>query len=286
MPDASSQEKALRHAKLYEALATARLNYEVSELESRVAGQNQSVPRSTQSIKCVIDAAVLTEALDIVKGWNVESIVPLEALSHLDRLKKGGEHVNIKAREAIRFLERCQTRKTKRESGIRIQSEKEKLSSWTVCEKFFQKSTSIISRSPLKSSSVCSNHKQTITEGSQESENDVPIFEFQNTPRYIRGSLGLFLFLQEHTNRSETTKLITNDRVLSEWALKFSITTLTPSDMDAILAQQASKKRNQRKGTSKSPVVVPVNVVSRNGNTGFCRGPSRGRGAGTLWTET
>jgi len=286
MPDASSQEKADRHAKLCEALAAARLNYQVSELESRVAGQNRSAARSTQSIKCVIDATVLTEALDITKGWNVESIVPLEALSHLDRLKKGGEQVNIKAREAIRFLERCQNRKSKRETGIRIQSEQEKFASWTVCEKFFQKPPSIVSQSPVESSLGSLKHQQTITEGSHESENEVEIFEFQNTPRYIRGSLGLFLFLQEHANRSETIKLVTNDRELSEWALKFSITTVTPSDMEAILAQQASKKRDQRKRTSKSPVFSPVNIVSRNDNTEFCRGPSRGRGIGTLWTET
>lgn len=104
--------------KLSRALGAAFLAHQVSELERSVDSISFSrdprlyQPQSHRSGKKevrVVDASALVYALPVLKRWiredSFQLVVPLQAISVLDMLKKGPTQLQNQAREATKFLE-------------------------------------------------------------------------------------------------------------------------------------------------------------------------------------
>lgn len=129
------------------ALATQRLMEQVSSLEknvNRIANNNNNNKQDTPKdvYTCVVDITAFLDALPKVKKWAnqsvgqsvLEVIVPLEVIDLLDGHKKGNSHMNVQARESIRFLDQklleTKVKEVTTASYLRTQKVSEKLSEW------------------------------------------------------------------------------------------------------------------------------------------------------------
>ncbi|KAI8984593.1 hypothetical protein BDF20DRAFT_860776 [Mycotypha africana] len=178
-------ERAARQQKFMKALATQRLLEQVSSLEKNVdrmklssgytvtrqvhqrmedanqKEQEERRPLSKQVYTCVVDATCFLDALPKVKRWAqyhspyiteenentiVEVIVPLDVIDVLDRHKKGTAHMNLQARESIRYLDQVLSSSKTRSSNhlslqpssyLRTQKVSEKLEDWGASKKFW-----------------------------------------------------------------------------------------------------------------------------------------------------
>jgi hypothetical protein len=147
------------------ALATQRLMEQVSSLEKRMTLQQQqhSTKKSEETTKrdiyrCVVDVTAFLDGLHKVKKWanqtlNVdrrsqgsilEVIVPLEVIDALDYHKKGTSHMNMQARESIRYLDQklLESNNTSKSdvptsSYLRTQKVNEKLNDWNDVKEYW-----------------------------------------------------------------------------------------------------------------------------------------------------
>ncbi|KAI8375931.1 uncharacterized protein BYT42DRAFT_594070 [Radiomyces spectabilis] len=139
------------------ALATQRLIEQVSSLEKNVNNMgihslkpSKEAPPDVYTV--VIDVTAFLDGLNKIKKWAnqtvnpnmrhqqsiLEVIVPLETIDLLDDHKKGTSHMNVQARESIRYLDQklLKSQSDQRnldaptESYLRTQKVTEKLSDW------------------------------------------------------------------------------------------------------------------------------------------------------------
>ncbi|KAL7318939.1 hypothetical protein PS15m_002121 [Mucor circinelloides] len=163
--------KRQQQSRFMKALATQRLMEQVSSLEKNVnrmslgkrTKSNSSASEDTADMPikrdvytCVIDATAFLDGLNKVKKWanqtlNVdrrsqgsilEVIVPLEVIDVLDDYKKGTSHLNMQARESIRFLDQKlleSSNKTEAptSSFLRTQKVTEKLADWSEAKAYW-----------------------------------------------------------------------------------------------------------------------------------------------------
>ncbi|GAN08050.1 hypothetical protein MAM1_0187d07556 [Mucor ambiguus] len=164
--------KRQQQGRFMKALATQRLMEQVSSLEKNVnrmalgkrtksSNSNSGQDTADSPVKrdvytCVIDATAFLDGLNKVKKWanqtlNVdrrsqgsilEVIVPLEVIDVLDDYKKGTSHLNMQARESIRFLDQKlleSSNKTEAptSSFLRTQKVIEKLADWSEAKAYW-----------------------------------------------------------------------------------------------------------------------------------------------------
>ncbi|KAI9487252.1 MAG: hypothetical protein EXX96DRAFT_552387 [Benjaminiella poitrasii] len=167
--------KRQQQGRFMKALATQRLMEQVSSLEKNVNRislnnkRNNNQPSSENNedginkkreiYTCVVDVTAFLDSLSKVKKWasqtlNVnhrsqtsilEVIVPLDVIDALDNHKKGTSHMNMQARESIRFLDQklLENSKNKPESSapttsfLRTQRVTEKLGDWNEAQAFW-----------------------------------------------------------------------------------------------------------------------------------------------------
>ncbi|KAK4515807.1 uncharacterized protein ATC70_010762 [Mucor velutinosus] len=164
--------KRQQQGRFMKALATQRLMEQVSSLEKNVNrmalskrtksnssnnGEDAADPLVKRDVyTCVIDATAFLDGLSKVKRWasqtlNVnrrsqgsilEVVVPLEVIDVLDEYKKGTSHLNMQARESIRFLDQKlleSNNKTEAptSSFLRTQKVTEKLADWGEAKAFW-----------------------------------------------------------------------------------------------------------------------------------------------------
>ncbi|TPX63158.1 hypothetical protein SpCBS45565_g06822 [Spizellomyces sp. 'palustris'] len=124
MLDEDAKKKEMH--KLMKALATERLKDQVSTLE-----QNINKLKELSCPMILIDTNGYVNHLGFVKKWLASRksivIVPMDVIDNLDRLKKGTEKINAKAREAIRYLEQ---RFRYRSEYLRGQQDEERIALW------------------------------------------------------------------------------------------------------------------------------------------------------------
>ncbi|BFZ63068.1 hypothetical protein YB2330_004183 [Saitoella coloradoensis] len=237
-----SDDKAARLASLSKALAAARLTHEVSQLEDRVASsrnitQVPAVPRC----EVVVDATAMTLGLDVVKRWvgecAVDVIIPLAVLDDLDRLKKGAETANIKAREAIRWLDRNPTGKktavvnvgTSAKGSLRFQGQEERWEGgWEACERFF---IPPVEPEPALADTHSTSTPAERAEDSQEEEEEEEDLSPQHidTPRYLRSLFHCYLFLHE---KNPSIPLVTDDLEVAQYCSWYGIVCVSLGEMD------------------------------------------------------
>lgn len=154
--------KRQQQSRFMKALATQRLMEQVSSLEKNVnrmtlqgkrgnVDKDASVPIKCDIYTCVVDVTAFLDGLSKVKKWanqtlNVdrrsqgsilEVVVPLEVIDSLDYHKKGTSHMNMQARESIRFLDQKLSESnnvktnTPTSSFLRTQKVTEKLADWS-----------------------------------------------------------------------------------------------------------------------------------------------------------
>ncbi|KAI8098403.1 uncharacterized protein B0P05DRAFT_582736 [Gilbertella persicaria] len=150
--------KRQQQSRFMKALATQRLMEQVSSLEKNVSRMTikPTVPNQKRDVyTCVVDITAFLDGLVKVKKWasqtlNVdkrsqasilEVIVPLEVIDALDDHKKGTSHMNMQARESIRFLDQKLLNKTTEStptaSYLRTQKVNEKLADWEDAKDFW-----------------------------------------------------------------------------------------------------------------------------------------------------
>lgn len=154
--------KRQQQGRFMKALATQRLMEQVSSLEKNVnrmtLGKKQETTLVTKRdvYTCVVDVTAFLDGLNKVKRWatqtlNVdrrsqgsilEVVVPLEVIDSLDVHKKGTSHMNMQARESIRYLdqkllENGNKTDTPTSSFLRTQKVTEKLGDWNEAKSFW-----------------------------------------------------------------------------------------------------------------------------------------------------
>lgn len=161
--------KRQQQGRFMKALATQRLMEQVSSLEKNVnrmalgkrtqsahGESNVDPPVKRDVYTCVIDATAFLDGLNKVKKWanqtlNVdrrsqgsilEVIVPLEVIDVLDDYKKGTSHLNMQARESIRFLDQKLLESSNKaeaptSSFLRTQKVTEKLADWSEAKAYW-----------------------------------------------------------------------------------------------------------------------------------------------------
>ncbi|RIA85426.1 hypothetical protein C1645_741585 [Glomus cerebriforme] len=156
--------KKKERQRVMKVMAQQRLLDQVNDLEDKVKNikpqhsQQTSIPGSFVASKdskplkhCVVDISVFLNHLNSVKKWIAEAkcivIVPLEVIDSLDIIKKGNNKENVRARDAIRFLDQQfhkrqqQISKVKQnekedELFIRAQKTNERLPQWNCSENY------------------------------------------------------------------------------------------------------------------------------------------------------
>ncbi|KAI8082742.1 uncharacterized protein BX664DRAFT_338959 [Halteromyces radiatus] len=172
--------KRQQQSRFMKALATQRLMEQVSSLEKNVSnmaispnggGQarnkmttEQLRPDDIDIYTVVVDATAFLDGLTKVKRWanqtlNVRSriqtsvlqvVVPLDVIDVLDRYKKGDSHMNLQARESIRYLDQqltvaadhnkqneIESNNIRTRSFLRTQRVEEKLDDWDQASTFY-----------------------------------------------------------------------------------------------------------------------------------------------------
>ncbi|KAI9254247.1 hypothetical protein BY458DRAFT_558857 [Sporodiniella umbellata] len=146
--------KRQQQNRFMKAMATQRLMEQVSSLEKNVNRMSPfSLRKEDNAPKdvylCVVDVTVFLDGLPKVKRWASQSvgnscleiIVPLEVINLLDTHKKGGLHMNVQARESIRYLDQklleAKVKEVGRDSHLRTQKIDEKLSDWALAEEYW-----------------------------------------------------------------------------------------------------------------------------------------------------
>ncbi|RKO89343.1 hypothetical protein BDK51DRAFT_25867 [Blyttiomyces helicus] len=122
--DEESRKKGMQ--KLMRVLATERLKDQVNTLERNLSNLNTlSCPIVVLDVDCYVDH------LRLVKNWLMTQacmiVIPSDVIDSLDRIKKGTDLTNVRAREAIRYLEQ---RFRFRTSHLRAQGPDEHLEAW------------------------------------------------------------------------------------------------------------------------------------------------------------
>ncbi|KAI8878948.1 hypothetical protein K501DRAFT_287620 [Backusella circina FSU 941] len=148
--------KRQQQNRFMKALATQRLMEQVSSLEKNVNRMTLSTNKQKEVTKkeiftCVVDVTCFLDDLHKVKKWAtqtldassrkqgsiLEVIVPLEVIDDLDDCKKGTSHMNLQARESIRYLDQVLGNSNSTSSSedhttsfLRTQKVAEKLDDW------------------------------------------------------------------------------------------------------------------------------------------------------------
>ncbi|RIB24677.1 hypothetical protein C2G38_2069411 [Gigaspora rosea] len=156
--DEESKKKE-RQQRMMKLMAQQRLKDEIDTMENKLQKFGVSARRSYESPnyipislpesaiskpksspkQCVVDTSVILNHLNSVKNWVADEkcsvIVPLDVIDSLDLIKKGNSQENVRAREAIRFLDQVGSQRN-HEHFIRAQKTNEKLPHWTSAEEF------------------------------------------------------------------------------------------------------------------------------------------------------
>ncbi|GAO49304.1 hypothetical protein SAICODRAFT_9237 [Saitoella complicata NRRL Y-17804] len=239
-----SDDKVARLASLSKALAAARLTHEVSQLEDRVAStrSNIQVP-PVPRCEVVVDATAMTLGLDVVKRWvgecAVDVILPLAVLDDLDRLKKGAETANIKAREAIRWLDRAPTGKktaagnggTSTKGSFRFQGQEERWEGgWEACERFFipPVEPELADTDSTHTPSETKDDTEHAEDAEEEEEEDLGP-QHTDTPRHLRSLFHCYLFLHE---KNPSIPFVTDDLELAQYASWYGIVCVSLEEID------------------------------------------------------
>ncbi|CDH53656.1 hypothetical protein RO3G_15814 [Lichtheimia corymbifera JMRC:FSU:9682] len=148
--------KRQQQNRFMKALATQRLMEQVSSLEKNVNRMHLSagLPPSgkPEVYTVVLDVTAFLDGLSKVKKWAnqtlnpnnrtqgsiLEVIVPLETIDALDFHKKGSSHMNMQARESIRYIDQhLAEEKPTNASYMRTQKLSEQLSDWAQAEDYW-----------------------------------------------------------------------------------------------------------------------------------------------------
>ncbi|KAG0169649.1 Smg-6, nonsense mediated mRNA decay factor [Apophysomyces sp. BC1015] len=159
--------KRQQQNRFMKALATQRLMEQVSSLEKNVnrmtlSGKNadeKDVPKKINVYTVLVDVTAFLDGLSRVKKWAtqtlnansrtqssiLEVVVPLEVIDSLDVHKKGTSHMNMQARESIRYLDQKLLEKHHEDkntespttSFLRTQKVGEQLNDWNDAEKLW-----------------------------------------------------------------------------------------------------------------------------------------------------
>ncbi|KAI9252957.1 hypothetical protein BDA99DRAFT_520507 [Phascolomyces articulosus] len=148
--------KRQQQSRFMKALATQRLMDQVSSLEKNVSRMNLSStpPNKVEVYTVVVDVTAFLDGLNKIKKWAnqtlnpnnrsqdsiLEVLVPLETIDSLDVHKKGSSHMNMQARESIRYLDQHLAREKPKDtttSYLRTQKVNEQLSEWSQAEAYW-----------------------------------------------------------------------------------------------------------------------------------------------------
>ncbi|KAI7848856.1 hypothetical protein BDC45DRAFT_551570 [Circinella umbellata] len=148
--------KRQQQSRFMKALATQRLMDQVSSLEKNVSRMNlTSAPTDKIEVyTVVVDVTAFLDGLNKIKKWAnqtlnpnnrsqdsiLEVLVPLETIDSLDDHKKGSSHMNMQARESIRFLDQHLAREKPKDttkSYLRTQKVNEQLTEWSQAESYW-----------------------------------------------------------------------------------------------------------------------------------------------------
>jgi hypothetical protein len=176
--------------------------------------------------------------LDGVRRWSTEGgvnvVVPLTGiwfarheskrlvLEEIDKLKRGAEPVNVKARLAIRYLDgktKARNRLSRSADGhgprgsLRIQTSEEIFTSWEECEKLV-----------------------TVTQTESLERRDIP--------RHFRGMINCVLYQR---SIGTETSIVTDDLDLISFGERWGITTMNGNELDAECTQALENYRNDMK---------------------------------------
>ena len=207
------------------------------------------------------DAGVLLSMLDGVKRWSTEGgvniLVPLTGscfvitafnmtvLDELDKLKRGTEPINAKARSTIRFLDgktKTRSRPTRTldadtpSGSFRVQTSEELFKTWEECEDLANDS------------------------GTEE------VVERRDIPRHLRGMVNCVLFQR---SRGIEYAIATDDVDLIAFAQRWGITTMSAREVDTKSAEALEIYRKEMK------------AYESRGRHAARHSPPQGRG---LWT--
>ncbi|KAI9321728.1 hypothetical protein BX666DRAFT_1905040 [Dichotomocladium elegans] len=151
--------KRQQQSRFMKALATQRLMEQVSSLEKNVNRMNLTAALpgvqangELNVYTVVLDVTAFLDGLGKVKKWAnqtvnpnsrtqttiLEVVVPLETIDSLDFHKKGSSHMNMQARESIRYLDEHLIRDPPpHASFLRTQKVSEQLSEWSQAEQYW-----------------------------------------------------------------------------------------------------------------------------------------------------
>ncbi|KAJ3288964.1 hypothetical protein HK104_007838 [Borealophlyctis nickersoniae] len=165
--DDEAKKKGMQ--KLMRVLAAERLKDQVSALE-----QSVSVLKEASRPIAVLDAYCYVHNLRLVKGWLTSRsciiVVSSEAIDALDRMKKGDESINVRAREAIRYLEQ---RFRYRSDCLIAQKTEERVIGWS-SDGYVGENHDVFVPKPYRPVLACSLHYQTHVAPSAIDGTDVP----------------------------------------------------------------------------------------------------------------
>ncbi|KAI8149280.1 hypothetical protein BJV82DRAFT_587353 [Fennellomyces sp. T-0311] len=148
--------KRQQQSRFMKALATQRLMDQVSSLEKNVSRMNLTAAPSekVEVFTVVVDVTAFLDGLNKIKKWAnqtlnpnnrsqdsiLEVLVPLETIDSLDVHKKGSSHMNMQARESIRFLDQHLAREKPKDTStsyLRTQKITEQLTEWSQAESYW-----------------------------------------------------------------------------------------------------------------------------------------------------
>ncbi|CAI2186989.1 12671_t:CDS:10 [Funneliformis geosporum] len=230
--------KKKERQRVMKLMAHRFLQDQVDSLEDKVKNikplQTSSTgsPVSSKSLKhCVVDISVFLNHLNSVKKWVAEEkcivIVPLDVIDSLDTIKKGNNKENVRARDAIRFLDEqldqqfSKAKQNESELFIRAQKTNEKLPQWNCAENYIIKDGIFndISRG------IVHKDQKNIKESSKNSD-DIYIpedkFDIMDVPQEYRPAISCWLYYAYIVKMDEIL-FVSEDQYLKKYAKLFGI---------------------------------------------------------------
>ncbi|CAB4420940.1 unnamed protein product [Rhizophagus irregularis] len=231
--------KKKNRQRVMKLMAQQHLLYQVNDLEDKVKNikphqlQQTSLVASKDSNAippkhCVVDITIFLNHLNSVKKWIADAkcivIVPLEVIDYLDIIKKGNDKENIRAREAIRFLDqqfhkRQQQSEKENELFIRAQRTNEKLPQWNCSEDY------LIEEIDSSEDVIYKDHKDN-EEGSKSSDEFNYLkekkFDIMVIPQKYRPLMSCWLYYAYVAKMNEIL-FVSEDQELKKYAKMFGI---------------------------------------------------------------
>ncbi|CAG8531879.1 1199_t:CDS:10 [Diversispora eburnea] len=223
-------------------LAQQFLQDQVNSLENNLQkighpSQRQAISNSGPPLKkYVVDTGVMLNHLNYVKKWVNERkysvIVPLDVIDSLDLIKKGNSQENVRAREAIRYLDQ-QIKKSNHqvssspeqnhiEHFIRAQQIDEKLPQWAFAEGYLVDDGDQDNQDNIGDNDQTKDFDEEKSEERQRIINSNEKFNINNIPKMYRPMLSCWLYYARLSNIEEIF-FVTEDQELTKYSKMFGL---------------------------------------------------------------